>query len=251
MISDKILGEFHLRVGKKDSLAGEIAAGVDSLIRRHAAEGKEVVLGFATGSSPLPIYAELVRRHQEEGLSFANVVSFNLDEYEGLAPGHPKSYWNFMQEHLFQHVDMRPEAIYLPSGLDDGEETARDYEEKMAEAGGIDWQLLGIGRNGHIGFNEPGSTRESRTRRIELNEMTRRDAAPGFGGIENVPTHAVTMGVSSILAAKQIVLIAWGESKREIVKQAISGKVTSELPATFLQDHGNVKWYLDHAAAGS
>ncbi|MDA7629377.1 glucosamine-6-phosphate deaminase [Akkermansiaceae bacterium] len=250
MVSGKIRGKANVRVGDKEALAREIVAEVDALIRLRASEGREVVLGLATGSSPLPIYAEMVRRHREEGLSFANVVSFNLDEYEGLEPSHPESYGHFMQEHLFGHVDMRREAIHMPDGNGDAEKIAADYEGKMEAAGGIDWQLLGIGRNGHIGFNEPGSSRESRTRRIELNEITRQDAAPAFGGIQNVPTHAVTMGVRSILAARQICLLAWGESKREIVHEAMSGKVTSALPATFLQDHASVKWYLDFAAAG-
>jgi glucosamine-6-phosphate deaminase len=252
MVSRKIIGDQQVCVGSKDELSLEIAARVDELIREKAAKGEEVVLGLATGSSPLFIYAELVRRHREEGLSFANVVSFNLDEYEGLEPDHPESYWYFMQEHLFSHVDMRPGAIHLPSDRsDDVEAVASEYEKKIVAAGGLDWQLLGIGRNGHIGFNEPGSARDSRTRRINLNEITRKDAAPAFDGIENVPTHAVTMGVSSILGAREICLIAWGESKQEIVKEAMSGPVTSALPASFLQDHRNVKWYLDCAAAGS
>jgi glucosamine-6-phosphate deaminase len=252
MISSTILGSQQVRVGAKEELSLEIAARIDELIREKAGKGEKVVLGLATGSSPLLIYAELVRRHREEGLSFANVVSFNLDEYEGLEPEHPESYWHFMQEHLFSQVDMRPEAIHLPSDRsDDVEAVASEYEKKIAAAGGLDWQLLGIGRNGHIGFNEPGSARESRTRRIILNEITRSDAAPAFAGIENVPTHAVTMGVSSILGAKEICLIAWGESKHDIVREAMSGPVTSALPASFLQDHRNVKWYLDCAAAGS
>ncbi|MDE0861544.1 MAG: glucosamine-6-phosphate deaminase [Akkermansiaceae bacterium] len=252
MISNKILSNQQVHVGPKEELSLEIAARIDELIREKAAKGEEVVLGLATGSSPLLVYAELVRRHREEGLSFANVVSFNLDEYEGLEPEHPESYWHFMQEHLFSHIDMRPEAIHLPSGRnDDIEAVASEYEEKIEAEGGLDWQLLGIGRNGHIGFNEPGSARESGTRRINLNEITRKDAAPAFDGIENVPTHAVTMGVSSILGAKEICLIAWGESKHDIVREAMSGPVTSALPASFLQDHSNVKWYLDCAAAGS
>lgn len=181
------------------ALAGEVA----ELIRTRAAEGKNVVLGLATGATPLPFYAELVRMHKEEGLSFANVISFNLDEYSGLDRDHPESYWYFMHTNLFNHIDIKPENINLPSGTVKDDEIAAHcaaYEQKIKDCGGIDLQILGIGRTGHIGFNEPGSDDTTVTRQVHLDELTRSDAAPAFGGIENVPTTAITMGVATIMA---------------------------------------------------
>ncbi|MGE9267806.1 MAG: 6-phosphogluconolactonase [Verrucomicrobiales bacterium] len=228
-----------------------VADELEALIRRKAALGKKAVLGLATGSTPLPLYAELIRRHREEGLSFANVVSFNLDEYEGLARDHEESYWHFMWENLFDHLDVDPGAVHLPPGLYAAGEVAAHcqcYEEAIREAGGLDWQLLGIGRTGHIGFNEPGSEKDTRTRRVELAEVTRRDAAAAFGGIGRVPTHAVTMGVRTILEAKRVVLMAWGEKKRAILERAFTGEVGPEVPASWLQEHSNVHLVLDSAA---
>ena len=163
------------------ALAGEVA----ELIRTRAAEGKNVVLGLATGATPLPFYAELVRMHKEEGLSFANVISFNLDEYSGLDRDHPESYWYFMHTNLFNHIDIKPENINLPSGTVKDDEIAAHcaaYEQKIKDCGGIDLQILGIGRTGHIGFNEPGSDDTTVTRQVHLDELTRSDAAPAFGG---------------------------------------------------------------------
>lgn len=238
-------------VGKKADLMSRLADEVEMGIRMRAAENRGFVLGLATGSTPIPLYQELVRRHREEGLSFQNVITFNLDEYEGLAPDHPKSYHAYMEKHLFGQVDVRLERTFLPPGnYEDENRAAQYYEAKIREFGGIDLQILGIGRDGHIGFNEPGSGRETRTRRVALAEVTREDAASGFGGIENVPTHAMTMGVATILEARRIILIATGEGKREVVQEAINGMVNSAVPATFLQDHSNTAWYLDAAAAG-
>ena len=185
------------------ALAGEVA----ELIRTRAAEGKNVVLGLATGATPLPFYAELVRMHKEEGLSFANVISFNLDEYSGLDRDHPESYWYFMHTNLFNHIDIKPENINLPSGTVKDDEIAAHcaaYEQKIKDCGGIDLQILGIGRTGHIGFNEPGSDDTTITRQVHLDELTRSDAAPAFGGIENVPTTAITMGVATIMGAREV-----------------------------------------------
>ncbi len=228
-----------------------LADEVEKLIRERAAEGKMAILGLATGKTPLPLYAELVRRHREEGLSFANVVSFNLDEYEGLGRDHERSYWAEMWVNLFDHVDVVEGNVNVPpSEPEDAERAAGEYEEAIRAAGGIDWQLLGIGGEGHIGFNEKGSELESRTRRVELAKRTVEDAADDFGGVENVPTHAMTMGVGTILDAKRVVLMARGEGKQEIVKRSMEGEMSADVPASFLQKHENMGWFLDEGAAG-
>lgn len=230
------------------SLAAEVAA----LIKQRACEGKNVVLGLATGATPLPFYAELIRLHKEEGLSFANVISFNLDEYCGLNRDHPESYWYFMHTNLFNHIDIKAENIHLPSGIISQEEIADHclaYEKAIAQAGGIDLQILGIGRTGHIGFNEPGSDDTTITRQVHLDELTIRDAAPSFGGAENVPNTAITMGVATIMGAHRVALMAWGEKKASIVKKAVEGPVTIDVAASYLQNHKDATFYLDKAAA--
>lgn len=229
-----------------------VADEIEALIRTRQASGCKAVVGLATGSTPIPLYRELVRRHREDGLSFANVMTFNLDEYLGLEKEHSESYWHFMHQHLFDHIDLPSGEIHLPSGrVAAGEIDAHcaAYEAAIREAGGIDIQILGIGRTGHIGFNEPGSSISSRTRRIHLDEITRQDAAPAFGGVENVPTHAITMGCGTILEAKNIALLAWGENKAAIVKQAIEGPVDPQVSASFLQIHASSAFHLDRAAA--
>ncbi|MBO2010770.1 glucosamine-6-phosphate deaminase [Hymenobacter negativus] len=229
------------------AVAGQIA----DLIRTRAAEGRTCVLGLATGSSPTRVYEELVRLHREDGLSFQNVVSFNLDEYYPMAPDSLQSYVRFMREYLFDHVDIRPENVHIPDGTVPPEQVAdfcQRYEEQIREAGGIDLQLLGIGRTGHIGFNEPGSGPTSRTRMITLDHVTRTDAASDFYGEENVPRRALTMGVGTILEARQIVLMAWGEGKAAVVKRMVEGEVTDTVPATYLQRHPAVQVVLDEAA---
>ncbi|SHL93795.1 glucosamine-6-phosphate deaminase [Hymenobacter psychrotolerans] len=228
--------------------AGEIAA----LIRQRAREGRPAVLGLATGSTPTRLYEELVRLHQEEGLSFQNVVTFNLDEYFPMAPDSLQSYVRFMREYLFDHIDIRPENVHIPDGTvpaDQVAEFCRRYEEQIREAGGIDLQLLGIGRTGHIGFNEPGSGAASRTRLITLDHITRTDAASDFYGEENVPRRAITMGVGTILEARRIMLLAWGEGKAAVVKRMVEGDMTDSVPATYLQKHASVHVILDEAAA--
>lgn len=217
---------------------------LDGEIRRR----DRLVLGLATGSTPLQFYKELVRRHREEGLSLAGVEGFNLDEYEGLSPDHPQSYHAFMQESLYGQVDAH--GAHLPPGVyQDAERACADYEARIQAAGGIDWQLLAIGANGHIAFNEPGSAVDSRTRRIELDERTRRDAVKSFGSLEQVPRAALTMGVGTVLEARRIVLMAWGEGKSEILQRALQEEVTTEVPASHLQRHGNV-WIVADLAAG-
>jgi glucosamine-6-phosphate deaminase len=225
-----------------------------ALIRDRTTAGRTTVLGLATGGTPIPLYQELIRLHREEGLSFANVVTFNLDEYLGLPKEHPESYWSFMHHNLFNHIDLPPQNIHLPDGMVAENEIPAHcaaYEAAIRNAGGIDFQILGIGRTGHIGFNEPGSPKESRTRRIHLDPVTRHDAAPAFGGLENVPTHAITMGCGTILEARKIALMAWGSKKADIVREAISGPITDQVSASFLQQHPDATFYLDKEAASA
>ena len=224
----------------------EVAEAIDALIRGRNKEGRTTVLGLATGSTPVGLYRELIRRHREEGLSFERVVTFNLDEYYGLPGDHPESYRQFMQDQLFGHVDIRPENTHVPDGLVDREEvfaSCRKYEESILQAGGIDIQIPGIG------FNEPGSGPESRTRLVTLDNLTRRDAARDFLGEENVPRHAITMGIGTILEARKVFLLAWGESKAGVIAQAIEGDPTEALPASFLQAHQDCQFHIDEAAS--
>lgn len=229
-----------------------VAKEIANLIRDRQSKGKSCVLGLATGSSPIRVYRELVRMHKEEGLSFSNVISFNLDEYLPMEKGNRQSYHYFMHEHLFNHIDIKPENVHIPNGTVTGDsiiEHCLDYEKKIKDAGGIDFQLLGIGRTGHIGFNEPGSHHNSATRVITLDHITRVDAAPAFLGIENVPRRAITMGIATVMSAKRVVLLGWGPNKAEIIKKTIEGKISSQVPATYLQDHKNCTFVLDTGAA--
>jgi glucosamine-6-phosphate deaminase len=241
------------RVFRQASEASRIVAGeIAALIRARAAEGRMCVLGLATGSTPIGVYENLIQMHREEGLSFQNVITFNLDEYFPMQPEELQSYNRFMREHLFDHVDIKPENAHVPDGTVSDQEVVeycRRYEAMIAEAGGIDLQLLGIGRTGHIGFNEPGSGRSSRTRLITLDRVTRRDAASDFFGEENVPARAITMGVGTILDARKVVLMAWGEGKAAIVAQAVEGDISTTVAASFLQEHPNAQFVLDEAAA--
>lgn len=233
--------------GASAAVAEEIA----QLIRKREAAGQMCVLGLATGSTPTSVYAELVRKHREEGLSFKHVVTFNLDEYFSMDREALQSYYRFMHEHLFDHVDVDPKNVHIPDGSLSQEEVpgyCRAYEQAIAEAGGLDLQILGIGRTGHIGFNEPGSPDDSRTRLIWLDQLTRLDAASDFFGMENVPHRAITMGVGTILSAKRIIMMAFGENKAPIVAKAVEGAITSEVAASFLQDHRDATVYVDKAA---
>ncbi len=230
------------------SVAREIAA----LIKHKQSEGKASVLGLATGSSPVKVYEELVRLHKEEGLSFKNVITFNLDEYYPMEKQDLQSYWHFMHEHLFNHIDIPKENINIPNGTvarEDIETYCLGYDKKIQDCGGLDFQLLGIGRTGHIGFNEPGSHRNSGTRIITLDHLTRSDAAGSFHGIDNVPRQAITMGIRTVMSAKRIVLLAWGSAKASIIAKAIEGPVTSDVPATYLQEHDNTTFVLDTEAS--
>jgi glucosamine-6-phosphate deaminase len=228
-----------------------VAAEIATLIRGRSAEGRTSVLGLATGSTPTAVYAELVRLHNEEGLSFRDVITFNLDEYYPMQPDELQSYVRFMWEHLFDHVDIQQQNVHIPDGtVPEGQvqDHCRRYEQAIADAGGIDIQLLGIGRTGHVGFNEPGSGRDSLTRLITLDRVTRRDAASDFFGEEHVPRRAITMGVGSILKARQAVLMAFGEGKANVVAKAVEGEITPSIPASFLQTHPHAQFVLDEAA---
>lgn len=229
-----------------------VANEIAELIRQRQKQGKKAVLGLATGSTPIKVYDFLVRFHKEEGLSFKNVVTFNLDEYYPMQPDSIHSYVRFMREHLFDHIDIRKENIHIPDGRLDKEDVrdfCKDYEQKIQKAGGLDIQVLGIGRTGHIGFNEPGSSLNSATRMVRLDRVTRLDAASDFFGLENVPTKAITMGVGTIMAAKRIIMMAWGEGKAEIIRQAVEGEIRESVPATFLQQHPNCEVITDLAAS--
>ncbi len=234
------------------SACAALAAEVAQLIREREAANQDTVLGLATGSTPVPFYRELIRLHREEGLSFRRVTTFNLDEYYGLVRDHPESYFRFMRDQLFDHVDLAPERIHLPDGtvpMESVYDHCLEYERRIAQAGGIDLQILGIGRTGHIGFNEPGSAIDSRTRMITLDRITRQDAAADFMGMAHVPRSAITMGVGTILEAKRLVLMAWGANKASIVREAVEGKVTDQVSASFLQTHANATFLVDEAAA--
>ena len=229
-----------------------VANSIAELIESRNKESKPTVLGLATGSTPTQVYDELVRKHKEEGLSFERVITFNLDEYFPMAPDAHQSYVHFMHEYLFNHINIKPENIHIPDGTLKKDEVAafcEEYEAKIAQVGGLDVQILGIGRTGHIGFNEPGSTIDSKTRLITLDRLTMLDAASGFFGIENVPRRAITMGVGTILQAKKIYMMAWGEGKANIVRETIEGAINTSIPATFLQQHNQTEVILDTAAA--
>jgi glucosamine-6-phosphate deaminase len=229
-----------------------VAQEIAQLIRDKAARGEMCVLGLATGSTPTGVYEELVRLHKQEGLSFNNVISFNLDEYYPMKPDELQSYNRFMREHLFDHIDIDPKNAHVPDGTiarDQVHDYCQQYERMIREAGGLDYQILGIGRTGHVGFNEPGSPRDSRTRLITLDKVTRMDAASDFFGEWNVPRKAITMGVETILSAKKVVLMAWGEHKSQVIKRAVEGEMTAQIAASFLQQHPHARIVLDAAGA--
>jgi glucosamine-6-phosphate deaminase len=236
----------------KQSAAQAIAREIADLIEIRSKSGKQTVLGLATGSTPLPLYAELIRLHRETGLSFRSVITFNLDEYEGLGATHPQSYRRFMEDNLFRHLDIPAANIHIPDGLaKDASQVCAAYEASIRAAGGIDLQILGIGRTGHIGFNEPPSSAESRTRWVHLDEVTRRDNSVFFGELAHVPHGALTMGVATILEARRVELIAFGEAKADIVRRAIQETPSPTCPATWLQRHPACTFHLDAAAARS
>jgi glucosamine-6-phosphate deaminase len=241
-----------VRIDDPDELAATVAGRIARLIREHAAAGLPTVLGLATGSTPVGVYRELVRMHREEGLSFRSVETFNLDEYFPMDPGNLHSYHRFMWENLFGEIDIDPAKVHIPRGdlrRDEVAQHAAEYEAAIARAGGIDLQILGIGKTGHIGFNEPGSGFGTRTRLVTLDTVTLKDAAADFFGEENVPREAVTMGVATILEAREIVILATGEHKAGIVRRAVEGEVDVAVAATVLQRHPSTTFYVDGAAA--
>ena len=229
-----------------------VAREIADLIKYKQTKKQKCILGLATGSSPITVYEELVNIHKKEKLSFKNVITFNLDEYYPISSENTESYYNFMHQHLFNHVDINKENINIPKGdlkKNEIEKYCKSYESKIEKLGGIDFQLLGIGRTGHIGFNEPGSSVNSITRLIKLDYLTREDASKAFGGIYNVPKTAITMGVSTILSAKRIVLLAWGENKKDVVYESIESSISQNITASFLQKHNNTTFVLDEGSS--
>lgn len=230
----------------------QIAKMIAQAISDKNEKGEKIVLGLSTGNSPILVYKELVRLHKEEGLSFKNVISYNLDEYYPMQPDASQSYVAFMKFHLFDHIDILPENIHVPDGtlpLEEVEAYCTAYDQRIHALGGIDIQLLGIGRNGHIGFNEPGSFENSPTRLVRLDATTRIDASNDFGGEENVPYRAITLGLKTVMNAKSILLCAWGLGKASIIQKALEGPITNDLPASLLQNHPNTEFFIDNAAA--
>jgi glucosamine-6-phosphate deaminase len=235
-----------------DEIARVVARRIREVIIQRRAEGRTPVLGLATGSTPIGVYRELIRMHREEGLDFKDVVTFNLDEYYPMRPDSIHSYYRYMWENLFDHINIKPENVHIPNGAvprESLQQETESYEAAIRAAGGIDLQILGIGKTGHIGFNEPGSGIDSRTRPIALDTITRRDAAADFFGEDNVPTEAITMGVATIMEAREVALIATGEHKAAIVRRAVEGEPVPDVAATYLQHHTNAVFYVDPAAA--
>jgi glucosamine-6-phosphate deaminase len=235
-----------------DAIAQRLARRIADVIVERRGKGHQPVLGLATGSTPIGIYRELIRMHREEGLDFSDVITFNLDEYYPMRPDSIHSYHRYMWENLFEHINIRRENVHIPAGdvpRERVEDECAAYERAIRAVGGIDIQLLGIGKTGHIGFNEPGSGIDSRTRRIALDTVTRRDAAADFFGEDNVPAEAITMGVATILDTREIALVATGEHKAAIVRRAVEGEPAPDVAATYLQQHANAVFYLDPAAA--
>ncbi len=230
----------------------DVAKRIAKVMLEKKATGKPAVLGLATGNTPVKMYRELIRMHQEEKLDFSDVITFNLDEYWPIRPSSLQSYHIFMHETFFKHINIDTKNIHIPSGEWREEEIdtrCREYEELIIENGGIDVQILGIGRSGHIGFNEPGSERDSRTRMLYLDKKTRLDAASGFSGEKNVPKMAITMGVGTIMEAHEICLMAFGEKKASIIRRAAEDDISSTVSASFLREHSNTTFYLDKSAS--
>ena len=251
-MSPQVRERITVVVAEYDEISRRIARRIANVIVERRNAGSHAVLGLATGSTPIGIYRELIKMHREEGLDFSDVVTFNLDEYYPMRPDSIHSYHRFMRENLFNHINVRPENIHIPRGDVPRDQLSAEtaaYEQAIRDSGGIDLQILGIGKTGHIGFNEPGSGADSRTRRISLDTVTRRDAAGDFFGEDNVPTEAITMGVATIMEAKEIALVATGEHKSVIIKRAVEGDPDPDVAATYLQLHPNAVFYVDSAAA--
>lgn len=249
----KSVEKIPVRIWDNDvNCSKHIARSIALAIKQKQQEGETIVLGLATGSSPINLYRELIRLHKEEDLSFQNVITFNLDEYFPMDADAPQSYVKFMHEYLFDHIDIRPENIHIPDGtlaLEEVGDYCSQYEKKIRSFGGIDIQILGIGRTGHVGFNEPGSWLDSKTRLVRLDSLTMRDARKDFFREEDVPYRAITMGIDTIMNAKAIYLMAWGQHKADIVKRSVEGEISTSVPCTYLQKHPNVKFFVDQAAS--
>jgi glucosamine-6-phosphate deaminase len=230
--------------------AAAASALAAKIVARTIREKPRAVLGFATGQSPIGLYENLVRMHREESLDFGSITAFNLDEYAGLDPLHPSSYHSYMGEHLFRRVNIDPRRINIPDGLAaDIPAVCRDYEDRIHAAGGIDIQILGIGSDGHLGFNEPSSSLASRTRIKTLTARTRKDNAAAFGGEDRVPHHVITMGLGTIMDSRTCLLLAFGKAKAHAVAQAVEGPVAAMVPASILQMHPRAIVLLDEEAA--
>ena len=242
-----------LTVASLTGMARLVAREIATLIEERRRAGRAFTLGLAAGKTPLGVYAELARMHRDDGLSFAGVLAFGLDEYLGISSSHPQAYRQFFAQHLLAQVDIPRENVHLLSSelhASQVEAHARDFEREIQDAGGLDLVLLGIGENGHIGFNEPGSARDSRTRAVDLQPTTRQAVAQAFGGLERVPERAITMGVGTILDARRLRVMATGRVKRDILQRLFETDGTSELPATFARAHADVQFFADVAAAG-
>lgn len=234
---------------EQNEQAASVAAA--RVIARLVREKPDCVLGLATGSTPLPLYGELIRMHREEGLDFSAVTTFNLDEYVGLEPVHEQSYHSFMWQNLFSQININPDKIHIPDGMTDNvPATCSAYEQAILDAGGIDLQVLGIGSDGHIGFNEPTSSFASRTRIKTLTQETVADNARFFDGDESkVPRHCITMGIGTIMDAGSTVMLAFGAGKAEAIAAMVEGPVAAMVPASILQHHSNAKVFIDEGAA--
>jgi len=232
-------------IDTEEGIAQQAAAIYQDLLKQKP----NAVLGFATGSTPLPLYAELIKKYKAGEISFKDVTTFNLDEYVGLEPTHDQSYRYFMEHNLFNHIDLNPKAIHIPSGIDTSDAALSGYDEAIAAAGGVDMQLLGIGCNGHIGFNEPYTPFESLTHVVELTQNTREVNARFFASLDEVPTHAATMGIKTVMNARKLLLIATGEAKAQAIYATVKGAVNPHCPASALQLHPDCVIFCDSAAA--
>lgn len=243
----------HTRVfASPENGCSQLASEIAQLVRGRCAIGRKLVLGLATGQSTLPLYDELAYLHREEGLSFANVVTFNACEYHGLEPGHPSSARAYMDRHFFNLVDIPKANIHFLDGTVPAAQLdhhCSDYEKKISRAGGIDYQILGMGRSGSIGGNEPGSHIDSGTRLVQLAASTRREAQADFSNIAEVPTHVITIGCRTILEARKIVLLAWGVRTCRVIRRAIHGTISQALSASYLRTHPVASIYLDSSSA--
>ncbi len=229
-----------------------VADTIATAIRTAQQEGRRFVWGLPTGSSPIPIYAELVRMHRQEGLSFENVITFNMDEYYLLAKDDPRSFYSYTHHHLLHHVNVLPENIFYPYCSVAPDEVVQEcsrYDAAIAAAGGFDLLLLGIGSNGHIAFNEPGTPFDTYTNLVNLSLQSREAAVTDFGSLEAVPPQAISIGIRHVMEAKQVILTAWGPAKANIIQQAVKGSITGAVPASCLQGHSNCCFVLDEAAA--